>query len=99
MHPIISSALYWYGFVFKVVISSVVIIALAMSSALSGVDNWSALSTTQKIIIICGIVGVAGNNLISLLDKTFAQKVADQQDESSSAPAPLAVKAENPVDK
>jgi hypothetical protein len=99
MNPIITSALYWRGFIAKLVISSIVILALAISSALSAVNNWSDLTTTQQVIIICGIVGVAGTNINSLLDKTFAQKSAAQDDPNNpSAPSPLATKAENLVD-
>lgn len=71
MKPI-EAIVYYKLFLVKLGITTTVIIAAAIAAALSGVDNWGALTHTQQLIIVCGIVSVAGTNLISMLDKTFA---------------------------
>ena len=71
MNKLISTALYWKMFIVKACLSSVITIAGAIMAALAGVD-WSQLSKTQKLIVICGIVVVTGKNLESLIDKTFS---------------------------
>ncbi len=77
---------HWWGFLLKLVISSIVIICMAISGSLSGVNDWNALSTTQKIIIVCSTIALAGTNLNSLLDKTFAEK-SNGHDKPAEAPA------------
>lgn len=97
MHPIITSALYWKGFIAKLVLSCVVTVAIAIQTGITGVDEWSSLTGTQQLGIIVGIIALAGKDLISLMDKTYSSLVSAQEDDNNpDAPAPLATKAENP---
>ena len=64
--------IYWKMFWFRLLLSTGSIVALALCAGLSGVDNFSGLETTQKIIIIASIAGIICTNTVSLLDKTYA---------------------------